>query len=70
MAAALAAVGIGFIPGVGGVTSIAGFLVSGIAWADARTWSAVSSGVTKKIDVGKYFMTIDINKWDMEVKVY
>lgn len=70
MTTALAAAGLSFIPGLGTASSIAGLLVGGIAWADARTWSTVSSGVKKKIDVGKYFMTIDINKWIMEVKVY
>lgn len=29
-----------------------------------------SIGVAKQIDVGEYYITIDINAWNMDVQVY
>lgn len=70
LAAALAAAGIGFIPGYGTAATVAGIAVGVISWADATTWSKASTGVAKQIDVGKYYITVDINAWNMDVQVY
>lgn len=68
--AALTAAGISFIPGLGTAATIAGAIVGVLAWADATTWSTVGTLMTNKIDSYKYYLTIDINKWIMEVKCY
>lgn len=70
MISALLFTGIGFIPGVGQAAAIAGVVSSVLSWADSRTWSSVAEKVADKIDEGKYNLTIDINAWIMEVKVY
>lgn len=67
---ALAATGISFIPGLGTPAAIAGAVVSVVSWADSTTWNKVATQVSDKIDEGEYNLTIDINAWDMEVKVY
>ncbi|NLC05006.1 MAG: hypothetical protein GX778_00575 [Erysipelothrix sp.] len=70
IAVALAAVGIFFIPELGTAATIAGAIVGVISWADSRTWSTVDSLMTNKIDSYRYVLTVDINKWIMEVKCY
>lgn len=66
----LATIGIAFIPGVGNVAAIAGLLVSAISWSDAETWSDVASKIADKGDYGIYNLTIDINAWYKDVRVY
>lgn len=70
IAVALAAVGIFFIPELGTAATIAGAIVGVISWADSRTWSTVDSLMTNKIDSYRHVLTVDINKWIMEVKCY
>ena len=70
MLTALTLAGIGFIPGYGTAATIAGMVVGVASWADSTTWSSVSNGVANMIDLYKYKLTVDINKWIMEVKVY
>lgn len=67
---AMIATGIGFIPGLGTPATIAGLVVGAISWADSTTWNNVATQVANHIDSGKYDLTIDINAWMMEVKVY
>lgn len=67
---ALTAAGISFIPGFGTAATVAGAVVGLISWADARTWSTASSLITSKIESQKYYLTIDINAWNMDVQVY
>ena len=40
------------------------------SWDNYTTWSKVSEKMLSKMDSKKYKLTIDINKWNMEVKVY
>ena len=70
LVAALTAAGISFIPGYGTAATVAGIAIGLISWADATTWSKASSGVAQQIDVGEYYITIDINAWNMDVQVY
>lgn len=70
LVATLTAFGIGFIPGFGTASSVASAVVGVVSWADARTWSKVSEKMLSKIAAKKYKLTIDVNKWNMEVKVY
>ncbi|MEF9962035.1 MAG: hypothetical protein RR945_03290 [Erysipelotrichaceae bacterium] len=70
IAAALAAAGISFIPGFGAAGTVAGVVVGLISWADATTWNKASTGIANKIDAGRYYLTIDINAWNMDVQVY
>lgn len=68
--AGLIAAKISTIPGFGTPAAIAGALVGLISLADSVTWSTVSDKVADKINDGIYNLTIDINAWMMEVKVY
>lgn len=70
MTAALIAAGISFIPGLGTAATIAGVVIGITSWADSTTWSNVSMLVANKIDLYQYKLTIDINKWVMDVQVY
>ena len=70
MLTALTLAGIGFIPGYGTAATVVGMVVGVVSWADSTTWSNVSMGVANKVDLYQYKLTIDINKWIMEVKVY
>jgi hypothetical protein len=70
MLTALLLAGVGFIPGYGSPAAIAGIVVGIWGWADARTWSTVSSLMSTHFVSNRYLLTIDINKWIMEVKVY
>ncbi|TFU95368.1 hypothetical protein [Granulicatella sp. 19428wC4_WM01] len=67
---AMAAAGIGIIPGLGTPAAIAGIITGVISWADSTTWNNVATQVANNIDSGKYNLTIGINAWIMEVKVY
>jgi hypothetical protein len=62
--------GVGTIPGAGTPAVIAAVLVGLFGWADARTWATVSSLMSSQFVYNKYLLTVDINKWIMEVKVY
>lgn len=70
LVAALTAAGISFIPGYGTAATVAGIAVGLTSWADATTWSKASGGIAKQIDAGEYYITIDINAWNMDVQVY
>lgn len=70
IAVALAAADISFISGLGTAATIAGAIVGVISWADSRTCSTVDSLITNKIDSYRYVLSVDINKWIMEVKCY
>ncbi len=67
---ALTLAGISLIPGLGTAATIAGAIVSVASWANSATWSEVKQKVAEKIDVGIYNLTIDINGWVMDVRVY
>ena len=68
--AALTAAGISFVPGYGTVATVAGIAIGVVSWADATTWSKASGGIATQIDNGVYYITIDINAWNMDVQVY
>lgn len=68
--AALVAAGISFIPGYGAVGTIFGLATGAILWANAKTWTKAYEGIEKKMQSGVYYITIDINSWNMDVRVY
>lgn len=68
--ARLLSIGIRFIPGYGSVGSVALSIVGIWNTADAITWNKVATGIMNKLDASKYYLKIDVNAWDMEVKVY
>ena len=41
-----------------------------IAFANSKTWSDVAYKIGLKIDEGEYNLTIDINRWILDVQVY
>lgn len=67
---ALISANLAFVPGLGEAATVAGTLVSIVTWADSTTWSKVFDLVASKIDDGEYNLTIDINAWNMDVRVY
>ena len=67
---ALISANLAFVPGLGEAATVAGTLVSIVTWADSTTWSKVFDLVASKIDDGEYNLTIDINGWNMDVRVY
>ncbi|MGB4985749.1 MAG: hypothetical protein WBO70_08255, partial [Erysipelotrichaceae bacterium] len=68
--AALTVARIGFIPGYGTAATVARIAVGLISWADEATWSKASGAIAKQIDIREYYITIDINAWNMDVQVY
>lgn len=70
LAAGLISIGLAFVPGAGTAAAIAGAVTGIISWADSLTWSKVSEGMLRRMNRNDYYLTIDINAWNMEVKVY
>lgn len=62
--------GASFVPGLGTAAGIAASLVGLIGWLNSETWSNVENQVQQKLNRGQYHFTVDINAWNMEVKVY
>lgn len=59
----------GLVPGYQ-LPSILASISSLVMGADADTWDKVQDLVTEEVIYGNYNLTIDINAWNTEVKVY
>lgn len=59
-----------FAPEYGQVATLAGLGISIKSWADSKTWSTVTSKMDAIIKMKKYKLTVNVNSWNMEVRVY
>lgn len=62
--------GLSKIPVIGNLIEAVGLIHNLIIYADSKTWSDVAYKVGLKIDEAKYNLTIDINQWILDVRVY